>query len=1114
MMTAMLTALSLAMLPPIHLDPPASELNWTNSHGGPLVERGDPAEKFTHHQPPSLYSLASPAPPPLSTPSPFKFTRYPGFLAAGNDIKVIEVSSLEAAIDACSGFIECRGLCFSTGVNGTITNLTKVFLKRIAAACHGAHCKTLPWTSYVKEAPVDPPALIVHDVGGLNASFRSKTFTLSSLNATRATKIVPDGYSFVPMLNPGSALPLVQHLGDVTLRVRKLSPTSTAPPPSSEWQFLASAWGPFTAEATQLPPASDEYLAHDITKLVEAAGSSKSPLRVRRSYLKPSQQQPGLGMQITLTNVDAHDAVEIGGFGFSFPSFSDVHIGGAHGWVEWMRVLISKNLTVEGQCMIATPLNGNTKLENWRPMFEFGGGGYEWSVHTAAWADEWERNVQWPFLYMTEQLNATGLWPNPKSPWPGWGDGGATVRVNMTRDTHWNQPTSKVLQPNESVTYGLRLAACKGGPRTRDEALLSMNAPVMNGVPGYTIATDMSNASLDVTLPISSMSVKGVVSSAPSVLTAGTPYKLPTSNVYRIPVNGASRGRSRLEVTLSDGTIAVAHYLVLPSLPLQITRVAKHWSEVAWLPKDYPDPFGRGASVLPWDREDLRHRFDDGRAYDVGLSDDAGAANNLGLATSQAYSPFASAVAKLDEYVEYTLYGTKPKTAKQPLKSLQYPHPNNGVRMTLYYYNQSYFPYNYTEKAECGVVAGLNYNWCMTEHQANATYRGFNYPHQIAVWYSLYRVARNHPKIRTTRSWEYYLERAANTTIRLGYARIGYMDGTVTREVLRSVLEEAKEAKGSGLWTLLGQHILAGEKSRADYFVTAPNPYGSEFSYDTTGQEEVVVWLLYFNHDSAANRTIEHILQYMRPLPNWAYNGGAQAGDVANGGKWLVTAGTGYGDSGKMHYRAGLNAIPLIEWYRRHPDDITTLEIAIGAQSGQMSNIDKTGAPAIYFHDYPHIMEHDAYSGDYGLGFFGSSLEACSTFVVHPSRGPLCFLCNLGVEEKKDGTVSYSIEPRDSYRQRVYLEPLGLYLQADSGTFEKVSLKMSEKRIEVTFAAVTEQTYTTLRLRADKLVVPPSSRPGSNFKVLSPKGVPMHRAAYEIPPPAVGQAASVVIGFD
>ena len=28
----------------------------------------------------------------------------------------------------------------------------------------------------------------------------------------------------------------------------------------------------------------------------------------------------------------------------------------------------------------------------------------------------------------------------------------------------------------------------------------------------------------------------------------------------------------------------------------------------------------------------------------------------------------------------------------------------------------------------------------------------------------------------------------------------------------------------------------------------------------------------------------------------------------------IVTAGTGSGDFGKMHYRAGLNQIPLIEW--------------------------------------------------------------------------------------------------------------------------------------------------------------------------------------------------------
>ena len=35
--------------------------------------------------------------------------------------------------------------------------------------------------------------------------------------------------------------------------------------------------------------------------------------------------------------------------------------------------------------------------------------------------------------------------------------------------------------------------------------------------------------------------------------------------------------------------------------------------------------------------------------------------------------------------------------------------------MTLFYYNQSHFPYTYTEAAQCGVAGGLNYNWCMGE---------------------------------------------------------------------------------------------------------------------------------------------------------------------------------------------------------------------------------------------------------------------------------------------------------------------------------------------------------------------------------------------------------------
>ena len=95
-----------------------------------------------------------------------------------------------------------------------------------------------------------------------------------------------------------------------------------------------------------------------------------------------------------------------------------------------------------------------------------------------------------------------------------------------------------------------------------------------------------------------------------------------------------------------------------------LASVGKHWSEVAWLPKEFPDPFGRGASVLPWDREDKRHRLNDPRAYDVGLSDDAGGGNPLGFATKVTYAPTQSEVSILDDYIKYTPVNTNDNMAR------------------------------------------------------------------------------------------------------------------------------------------------------------------------------------------------------------------------------------------------------------------------------------------------------------------------------------------------------------------------------------------------------------------------------------------------------------------
>ena len=74
--------------------------------------------------------------------------------------------------------------------------------------------------------------------------------------------------------------------------------------------------------------------------------------------------------------------------------------------------------------------------------------------------------------------------------------------------------------------------------------------------------------------------------------------------------------------------------------------------------------------------------MDDSRAYDVGLSDDAGAAQNLAHGIKVGFAPSQKEVSAKDEYVTWTLTGVKPDTAKAPLRSLQDPDTFK-VRMTV-----------------------------------------------------------------------------------------------------------------------------------------------------------------------------------------------------------------------------------------------------------------------------------------------------------------------------------------------------------------------------------------------------------------------------------------------
>lgn len=421
---------------------------------------------------------------------------------------------------------------------------------------------------------------------------------------------------------------------------------------------------------------------------------------------------------------------------------------------------------------------------------------------------------------------------------------------------------------------------------------------------------------------------------------------------------------------------------------------------------------------------------------------------------------------------------------------------------------------------------------CMDEGNANATYRVFNFPHHTASYYAMYRVARYHSNIKTEKTWQWYLARAANTTIKFGAPTVGVMDGTIFREVLARLKEEAgadPSSQEGRFFATAASTIEANMRTRAASFASKEYPYGSEFAFDTTGQEEVVVWLMHFagqeggkaNYTAAAKRTVDHILSYMRTFPSWAYNGASRSwGDLGNNGKWMVSKSTAsnFQTRGNFHYRSGLNQIPLIEWYRANPDDLLLLRIAMGAQAGQLTNVDsETGAPSMMLHMLPHVLEFDPHSGDYGLGFFGISLETGSYFVDDADMGELCFQCELAASSTSAAlatttaaasaptttttTSSTSVtpttfSPTDAYRQRSFIEPLALYLEADAGRFKTISIDAKAKRVTIQFEPEPKvsRTFENRRLRLTKTS---DARPGSGFKVTLPEGAVVRGAAWE-----------------
>ncbi len=889
-----------------------------------------------------------------------------------------------------------------------------------AALCLAAAGAPGPRAQQLPPPPPPPPGPML---SGGTVAFDTPEFELTLVRSSQTVAALKSkrggGFDFTPGdLLVKRSYNGYYHLGDLDLRLRVGA--------SGEWKGYSTARS--RTAVTPLPASGAVLAAADLSPALP----DDLPLTITREW---RFENGALVLRFVLANRSA-EPVEVGSLGIPMVFnnvlsdrsldqaharcvFYDPYVGRDGGYLQVTR------LNGQGPALLVLP-DGRTPFEAYSPIVnppraqgQLGPGGQPPAAQASAAApppftDPTPRSVTFEgfFDWMAHsQAHAENEWKKAEQ---------------------WNPPTKRTLAPGASATYGVAFVEA---PEIRaiEQTLVARSRPVAVGVPGYVVATDTgANLFLKYPRAVASLQVEPA-----GALTATRQAATPGGwGAYTL--DGKVPGRARVTVTYADGLVQTIHYFVTKPAAEAVDDMGRFMTTKQWF-VDPADPFKRSPSVMTFDRDENRIVTQDSRVWIAGLGDEGGS-SWLALGMKQLGRPDAGELAKYQQFVDGVVWG-----------GLQYADgPRQyAVRKSLFYYQPDQMPAGYYR-------SDLNWTtWTSWKKEATEIVdRSYNYPHVAALHWVMYRLARNHSGLVTNRTWDWYLDKAYRTSVAMvvhaaRYAQFGQMEGTVFLEILRDLQREG--------WKDQAADLEARMKARAAVWTKLAYPFGSEMPWDSTGQEEVYAWTRHFGDMIKAQVTLDAIVAYMPAVPHWGYNGSARrywdfqyAGKVRRVERQL------------HHYGSGLNAIPVLSHYREHPDDFHLLRIGFAGAMGALTNIDAEGFLAPAFHSFPDMLRPDAISGDSAQNFLGHALNTGTYVVRHPEFGWQAFGGSLTARGAR-----LIIEPRDSFRMRVYLGPVGLWLTLDAGRFERVEFDTASRTVRVGLTAATPATPAA-RLRVEQ----------------------------------------------
>jgi hypothetical protein len=848
-------------------------------------------------------------------------------------------------------------------------------------------------------------------------NFETAEFCVSLTKASQTVAALKpksvSGFDFTPadLVSSRSAAGYF-HLGDITLRLRAGS--------SGAWQNITTSSNrtAVTAQtasgsvlaAADLAPALPSSIPLTITRSWATEGG-RLILRFNLKNKSTSSVQVGaLGIPMVFNNIITNRTLDQA---HAQCSFSDPYLGRDAGYLQVTR------LSGAGPALLVYP-DAKTPFEAYNPIL---------NAPTAYSKD--------PVAIFTE-LTARNNTFEGFYEWMGhskaYGDG------EWASAQPWNTPTDLTLAAGESKTYGV-VFALSDQIRNIETTLAKYQRPVAVGIPGYILPTDLQGK-LFLNYP---SAVSSTVVEPAGALTLTSQSATPNGwKAYA--VTGNTWGRSRLTVTYADGTVQTIHYYVTKPASQAITDMGSFLTTTDWYVNS-SDPFKRSPSVMTYDHELGKIVTQAKQAWVCGLGDDGGATWLAG-AMKIFGQPDAAQASKYQQFVDGPIWG-----------NLQYSSGSQqyGVKRTLFYYEPNSMPAGTYDSSVQWIdpATGQTYWGAWNQAHTLEVPRSYNYPHVAALYWAMYRLARNYTGLVSNHTWDWYLNQAYKTavtmtTIGKDYAQYGLMDGSAFLEILKDLQREGLTTNASDL--------QAKMKARADVWNTQAYPFASEMAWDSTGQEEVYQWTRYFGYTSKAKVCVDAITGYMPTVPHWGYNGCARR-------YWDFKYGGSKTDRLERmihHYGSSLNAIPVLTDFRDHPSDVYLLRIGYGGMMGSLSNIQQDGFPSMAMHAFPDTLKWDPISGDVGLNMFGHIYNSATYLINHPEFGWQAFGGNVTVSGN-----TITVTPLDSLRRRVYLAPVGLWLTLDSGKFQTVVLDSGTHAVKVTLAPSDSNTPSA-RLRLEQ----------------------------------------------